>query len=212
MSSVLACPEKYRAHQRNYKGKTKEKPNQEVAFLLLFPSFRSRSSHSNASLKASSDFSSRLWGQPPYISGGETVQDRLAALLIGDEVPDLEPVLTSPCLPPPLCPQEFLLASPVRTALEEMLLCLGSVRTPAALSGGKPLRPHEVLTSEAMTHLQLVEPRSEPLVGICWARARLLAWSPKPAVPVLLSGSLGFCPRRCCLPLNLCDRALQVCQ
>jgi hypothetical protein len=61
-------------------------------------------------------FLSWLRGHPSHIRGGEEVQDRLAASLVGEEIPDLEPVLTSPCLPPYLCPQGFLLAFPVRAA------------------------------------------------------------------------------------------------
>jgi hypothetical protein len=32
---------------------------------------------------------------------------------------------------------------------------------------GQLLRPREVLAGKAVTHLQLVEPRNEPLVGVC---------------------------------------------
>jgi hypothetical protein len=41
--------------------------------------------------------------------------------------------------------------------LEEVLPGLGPVRAPPALSWGPILRPLEVLASEAMTYLQLVE-------------------------------------------------------
>ena len=71
---------------------------------------------------------------------------------------------------------------PVRAALEEMLPRLGPVWAPLALSGGSLLRPREVLVSRAVTHFQLVEPCNKPLVGVCWARVRLLAWFPEPAV------------------------------
>jgi hypothetical protein len=67
-----------------------------------------------------------------------------------------------------------------------MLPRLGPVSTPPALSARQLLRPPEVLAGEAVTHLQLVEPRSEPLAGICWARVRLLAWLPSTASDRLL--------------------------
>jgi len=51
-----------------------------------------------------------------------------------------------------------------------------------------------------------------PLVGVRWARVRLLARFPESAVPVFLSGNLGLRPYLCFLPLDLCDRPLQVCQ
>jgi hypothetical protein len=149
---------------------------------------------------------------PAYIRGCGEVQDRLTASLIGEEIPDLEPALTSPCLLPHLCPQSFLLAFPVRAALKEVLPCLGPVSALPALSGGLLLRPHEVLASETVTRLQLVDPRSELLVGVCWARVGLLAWFPESAVSVFLPGNLGFRPNLGFPPLDLCDRALQVCQ
>jgi hypothetical protein len=72
-----------------------------------------------------------------------------------------------------------------------MLPRLSPVSAPPAISGGQLLRPREVLAGEAVTRLQLVEPRSEPLVGNCWARVRLLAWLPKSAVLVFFSVTLA---------------------
>jgi len=100
--------------------------------------------------------------------------------LVGEEVSDPEPELTFSCLPPYLCPQDFLLAFPVRTALEEMLPRLDPVRAPPALSGGLLLCPREVLASKAVTRPQLVE-----------------------SCTTLDSACLCFSP------LDLCDRALQ---
>jgi len=118
------------------------------------------------------------------------------AWLHRSSVPGLEPVLTSPCLSSRLCPQDFLLAFPERAALGEVITRLSPVRAPPALSSGLLLLPHEVLASEAVARLQLVVPRSEPLVGVCWARARLLARFPESAVP-FLPRNLGLCPPSC---------------
>jgi hypothetical protein len=60
--------------------------------------------------------------QPPHISGGEELQDCLATTLVGEEVTDLEAILTSLRLPPHLGPQDSLLPFSVR-ALEEVSRC-----------------------------------------------------------------------------------------
>jgi len=91
-------------------------------------------------------FPSRGWDLPPHICGGEEAQYRLVAPRIGEEVPDVEPVLASPCLPPHLCPQNFLLAFPVRAALKEMFPCLGPVRAPPVSGCVLVSRPLQVLT------------------------------------------------------------------
>jgi len=80
-------------------------------------------------------------------------------------------------------------------------------RLAAALAGEEVRTFEPDLTGEAVACLRLVEPRSEPLVGVCCARTRLLAWFPESAVSVFLSGNLGIYPRLCFLLLDLCDRA-----
>ena len=57
--------------------------------------------------------------QPPDIRGDKEIQGHLAASLVGEGTPDLKPVFTSPCLPPHLLPQGFLLAFPVWAAFED---------------------------------------------------------------------------------------------
>lgn len=89
---------------------------------------------------------SRRWDPPPHHRDGEEVRNRLAAPRIG-EVLDLEPVITSPSLPPHLRPLNLLLGLPVGAVLEEVLHCLGTVKV--------PLR---VLAGEAVAYLQLVNP------------------------------------------------------
>jgi hypothetical protein len=121
----------------------------------------SRSSHSDASLCASSSAGGS--DPPANIRGGEDVQHRLAAPRVGKEVPGFEPVLSLPGLLLHLRPQNLLLGLPFGVLPEDMLPCLSPVRTPPALSGKPTPRPLQVLAGEAVAHLQLVEPRSEPL-------------------------------------------------
>jgi len=66
-------------------------------------SLHSQRSHSDALPWPSSS------APPPHIRGGEEAQNRPAAPRIGEEVPDLEPVLPSPGLLPSLRPQNLLL-------------------------------------------------------------------------------------------------------
>ena len=151
------------------------------ALLSSSRSLRSRSSHTDASL-----FLSRGWDQPP--TSMVEVQDRLAAALVGEaELPDLEPAFTSPCLSQHLRPQDFLLVFPERAPLEEMLPRLGPVRASQTLSSRLFLRPREVLSSETMARLQLVEPRSEPLVG---------GWGPSPVSGVVPGVGCAGIPSR----------------
>jgi len=83
-------------------------------------------------------FLSRLRRQPRHVRGGEEVKDHLSASLVGGEVPDLELVPTSSYLPPHLCPQDLLLALPVRTAQLKRYSRVWAlyVRASPALSGG----------------------------------------------------------------------------
>jgi len=62
-----------------------------------------------------------------------------------------------------LCPQDLLGLSSGRF---EMFPRLRPVPTPPPLSGGPILRPVQVPSGEAVTSLQLVEPRGEPLGAI----------------------------------------------
>jgi hypothetical protein len=68
----------------------------------------------------------------------------------------------------------------------------GSVSAPPALSGGLLLGLHEVLAGKTVTRLQLVEPRSEPLLGRSQPSG---VGSPKSAVSVFLLGNLGILPK-----------------
>ena len=85
-------------------------------------------------------FLSQGWDQPPLVRGREEVQDRLAAALVGEEVPDLEAVLTSPRLSSHLYPQDFLPALPERARLEEVLPRLCPVFLPVALNSAAQRR------------------------------------------------------------------------
>lgn len=71
--------------------------------------------------------------QPPHIRGGKEVQDHLAASLAGEEVPDFEPVLISPCVRP----KGLLLGA----VLERVFSRLGPVWAPPAPGGGSVLGP-----------------------------------------------------------------------
>jgi hypothetical protein len=57
---------------------------------------------------------------------------------------------------------DVLLPLPVPAILEQLFPRVGVVRTPLALGGSPVLRPLEVLSSEAVSHLQLVEPGGQP--------------------------------------------------
>jgi len=109
---ALACPEKDRAHQRNYKRKAQSRG----AFLILFPFTPLPELPSD--VPRSGRLPQPSSGPPPNIRGGEETQDRLTALLVGKEVLDFELVLTS--LPVSLrisTQRVLLLAFPVCAAL-----------------------------------------------------------------------------------------------
>ena len=120
-------------------------------------SLRSWSSHSDTSLLA---FSSAGTSLSTSIVERKSSSCRLAAPHIGEdpEVLDLEPALSPPASLPHICLQDLLLGLPFGPCLEEVVPCLCPARAPPALSGGPALRPVQVLPSEAMTCLQLVEP------------------------------------------------------
>jgi len=65
-------------------------------------------SHSGENF-ALGDSSAGVWHSPPHIRGGREVQDRLAAPLVREEPPELEPILA----PPGLRPQALVLALPL---------------------------------------------------------------------------------------------------
>jgi len=114
---------------------------------------------------------------PSHVRGGEEVQYRLPAPLIRQEVPDLPSVFPLPRLLPYLRPQDLLLGLPLRTHLEEVLSSLIRVPAPPTLRGGPILRPIEVLPSQAVPRLDLIEaecvarpedfPRSKPHPRCC---------------------------------------------
>ena len=122
----------------------------------------------------------------------------LAAPPICKEVPDFEPVLPPPAFLPFSCPHDLLLGISLGAHLEEVIRCLRPVPTPPALSSGPVLRLVEVLPRDAVTYLQLLKPRGEPLGAIGNRTVRLLparrpvflpggpATSPPPSLPLLL--------------------------
>jgi len=111
------------------------------------------------------------WGQPPHACSREEVQDRLAAALIGKEVPDHKPVIASACLSSHLCLQDFQLAFPEWAVLEDMLTRLDLVRALPALGGGLLLRPQTETASRD---------ESCPSPGSLRALARETVFSPFP--------------------------------
>jgi hypothetical protein len=106
---------------------------------------------------APSVFPSRVRNQPRHIRGGEEVQDRLAAPLVGEEVPNLGVIIFLAGFPSHLRPQDFPLGIPLGAILEEVLSGLGLALAPPALGGGPVLRPVKVPSSETVTRLQVGE-------------------------------------------------------
>jgi len=73
-------------------GDGKRKPNQKATSY----SFPFHSAHGDTTpMLALGVFLNQPLTQPPHSRGGEEVQDRLAASLVGEEVPDFEPILAS---------------------------------------------------------------------------------------------------------------------
>ena len=70
------------------------------------------------------------------IRGEKGLLTRLGAPQVGEEVLDFEPILTHASLLPYCCPQDLLLALPLRAVLEKMLRHLTLARTPPALAVG----------------------------------------------------------------------------
>jgi len=62
-----------------------------------------------------------------HTCGGEEVQHRLATSHVGQEVPDREPILSTPPLLPYLCPQYLLLGLPAGAVLEHVVPRLSPV-------------------------------------------------------------------------------------
>jgi len=100
---------------------------------------------------------------PSHVRRGEEVKYCPAAPPIGQKVPHVPPVLPPSGLLLHLCPQDLLLRLPFWTLLEEAVPGLRSVRAPPALRGRMALRPVEILPSQGVPRLELVEPRGEPL-------------------------------------------------
>jgi len=88
-----------------------------------------RSSHSDASLPASSSAGTSL---PTSVV--ERKSSTAWLHLISEEAPDLEPALPPPAFLPRLCPQDLLRGPPLRAHLEEAIPCLRPVPAPRALS------------------------------------------------------------------------------
>jgi len=88
----------------------------------------------------------------------------------------------------------FQIALPASSsALEEMFAGLDLVQAPLALGVWPSRRPLEVMACEAVSRLELVEPRDEPLVGSSHSRVRLLLIA-GPVLAVLGSDQLCLSP------------------
>ena len=83
----------------------------------------------------------------------------------------------------------------MRAVLGEALPGPGPVWTPLAIGCGPILCPLQVLASETMARLQLVEPCRQPLVALRWYWVRFPERLLLPAVLVLLRSNPGI-PRR----------------
>jgi len=134
-----------------------------VSHCLLSSSLSSRSlsSHSDASLWASSSSSSGVGTLRPTCVESQEVQDCLAASRVREEVPDFPPALPPARFLLNHLPHRFLLRLPFRTALQEVIPRLALVAAPFASGARAAL----VLAGEGVSGSQLVEARGASLAA-----------------------------------------------
>ena len=143
---------------------------------------------------------------PANICGREEVQHHLAALPIDQEVPYLPPILPPPSLLLHLHPQDLLLWLPLGALLEKIVLGLRLVLAPPALRCGLVLCPVEVLPSQTVPCLELVELRGKPLSASYYCAIRLLAFQHL----IFPLGGPAPCPQAHFCPLLLRDLLLEI--
>jgi len=108
---------------------------------------------------------SRTTLRPTSVVCRLVIHSRLVAGLFCEEVLDPKPIHPPPSHLQRFGPQDFLLSLPAGSVLEEALPGLDPVRAPLALGCGPVLGPLEVLGSETVTCLRLVESLRQSLVG-----------------------------------------------